>query len=230
MKIISPTPHLNIGYSLRSEGSFRTQPEVLEYLHRTVPDVTWAYLKLEHGTQRLHVRSRDIDEPYVGDAIVTKTPGIGLTMVVGDCFPIVLFDPKTMTIAMIHGGWRSLLQNIIDLTVKELQHFDYHCSVQNLTAWIGPGLRKDSNVLQDEPLQFTFPQWETYVQHARKGYSIDLVQFITDRLLANQVTPDHIFDSGIDTYADPNHFFSHRRSVMAGDDDGRFIVAVWTTP
>lgn len=219
-------PDYTIILSDRNDGSLKGEEKVKAFLDHQGVKKDVAFLKVEHGSQRVHVKDSQSTD-LLGDAIVTSNPNLCLAMVVGDCFPIILLDKKSHTVAMIHGGWRSLLQSTIDLTMKELKYFDYRCQADQIIAWIGPGIRVESNVSQQLPVQSLFPEWQQFVNQSEQGYHVDLVSFIRSRLIACHIKDENIFDYGKDTYLEKETFFSHRRATLEGDEDGRFVVAIY---
>ena len=46
------------------------------------------------------------------DALVTADPGDVLAILVGDCVPIVLYDPAARVLACVHAGWRGTVAGI----------------------------------------------------------------------------------------------------------------------
>jgi len=75
------------------------------------------------------------------DALVTTTPGIGLTTLVADCVPIVLFDPRTRALACIHAGWRGTVARIVTATIERM--VDVGARPGDLLAGIGPAITAD---------------------------------------------------------------------------------------
>lgn len=217
-------PNYTIALSTRNEGSVRSRDKVQELLLPYDHQKTVGFLKLPHGSKRVHWQEKP--EPYEADAVITKNTDLALSMVVGDCFPIILIDQKRHVLAMIHGGWRSLLQNIIQLTIKELKHH-YKTNPEDLYVWIGPGIRKESNTTVEPPVQAHFPEWEKYIEFDGKYFHVDLVDYIKDSLMQCHIPGENIFDYGKDTYTDRDAFYSHRRATIEDDEDGRFLVAVW---
>ncbi len=55
------------------------------------------------------------------DAVITKTKGLPLAVKVADCQGVLIYDPKTNSIAAVHSGWRSSALNIIGKTIKKMQ-------------------------------------------------------------------------------------------------------------
>ena len=130
--------------------------------------------------------------------------------------------------AIVHGGWRSLLQNVLLLTIQEIIH-QHSILATDLDIWIGPGLRRDHNLMDHEPVQLQFPEWKQFVQKKGSEYSVDLIGFIKKQCYDVGITDRQITDSDICTYCETETFFSHRRSTNEHDTNGRFYVGVWQT-
>jgi polyphenol oxidase len=54
------------------------------------------------------------------DALVTRTPGLGLMVLMADCVPVVLVDPSTRAVACIHAGWRGTVADVVGAAVQVL--------------------------------------------------------------------------------------------------------------
>ena len=54
------------------------------------------------------------------DILLTRTPGLALTMLVADCAPIVLYAPDIGAIAVIHAGWRGTVAGAARVAVEAL--------------------------------------------------------------------------------------------------------------
>lgn len=217
-------PQYQIILSDRHDGPFHKKGLITSFLHQHIPKKEIAHLTLAHGSHCQIWEEKPTDES--SDAVITRNTDLVLSMVVGDCFPIIIIDPKHHTMAMIHGGWRSLLQNIISLTFHQLTQ-SFRCEPEELVAWIGPGLRECSNLMKTPPIQSLFPEWKNFVKKTEDGYSVDLVGYIRDNLIHNGMKDENIFDYGKCTYCEKDSFFSHRRSTLEEDEEGRFIVSVY---
>lgn len=217
-------PNYTIALSTRTEGSVTTPEKVQALLTGFNHKKTVGYLKLQHGSFRVHWK--DQIEPNEADAVLTHNTDLALSMVVGDCIPIILIDRKHHVLAMIHGGWRSLLQNIVQLTMKEMKGH-YSTAPEDVYVWIGPGIRQESNTSLQPPVQSMFSEWQEFITFDGKLYHVDLIEYIKSSLIQCNVQPENIFDYGKDTYQEKETFFSHRRAVLENDEDGRFLVAVW---
>jgi polyphenol oxidase len=131
------------------------------------------------------------------DGHLTTPPGVGLLVLVADCYPVALSDGKRM--AMLHCGWRPLAGGILE---KALASFD---GVP--VAAVGPGIGGCCYEVGPEVLA----EFED-LDHVADGRMLDLRAVISQRLERAGVTEVHQLD--LCTSCHPDLFFSHRR------DDG----------
>lgn len=73
------------------------------------------------------------------DGLVTKVPGILLSVTAGDCPPLFIHDPKTKSIGIAHCGWKPLRDNIVENLVNEMRH-DFYSNPADLIAFVGPSI------------------------------------------------------------------------------------------
>jgi YfiH family protein len=72
------------------------------------------------------------------DALVTAEPDVGLVVMVADCVPIVLFDPRTVTVACVHAGWRGTVARVVDAAINAL--VDGGSRPADLLVGVGPAV------------------------------------------------------------------------------------------
>jgi YfiH family protein len=90
-----------------------------------------------HGVDILTVNSyANREEGY--DAMVSTQPNIKLMIKTADCNPVMLADEKAGVIAAIHAGWRSLVADIIPLTIDRM--VELGASRDRIKAAMGPSL------------------------------------------------------------------------------------------
>jgi copper oxidase (laccase) domain-containing protein len=123
MIIYQPFNHINsktkvtIYVSEKKDGNFKTYQSIKQYFNNYIPDLAQKRLKyFAHEHQAHRQFSTQKQDYYIADAMITSSDQIVLGMNVADCFPIVYFDPIKFKIALIHGGWKPLFQNILELT------------------------------------------------------------------------------------------------------------------
>ena len=132
-----------------------------------------------------------------------------VAMRLADCLPIVLYDSEKHVASLIHGGWRSLLQNIIPLTIQRMQ-IEFHIDPLNTYAWIGPSLRSCCNVVNPPIVQGYFSEWKQYITSSSKGMMVDLQHAAIKHLLDNGLLRERIIDSELCTYHN-EEFYSFRK-------------------
>ncbi len=78
-------------------------------------------------------------EPFVGDGLITATPGLLLAIQTADCLPIILVDRKRRAVGVFHAGWRGTVKRIAEKGVSAMRlHFGSRPG--DLIAAIGPGI------------------------------------------------------------------------------------------
>jgi len=70
------------------------------------------------------------------DALVTKTPGVGLVALAADCVPIVLADVANQVIGAVHCGWRGLAAGVVPAALAQM----HELGADQIHAVIGPSI------------------------------------------------------------------------------------------
>jgi polyphenol oxidase len=70
------------------------------------------------------------------DALVTRSPGVVLTILTADCVPIVLHDPVAGVLACVHAGWRGTVARIPAAALAAMQTLGSRPS--DVIAGVGP--------------------------------------------------------------------------------------------
>ena len=64
---------------------------------------------------------RGLDEGVAGvDALVTRTPGLGLVVLAADCLPVLLADAEAGVVAAAHAGRQGLVAGVLQATVAAM--------------------------------------------------------------------------------------------------------------
>ena len=174
------------------------------------------------------------DEPWSvetrprADAIVTRTPGLAIGVSTADCGPLLFADPQTRVIGAAHAGWRGAFSGVIEGTIAAMETLG--ADRDRISVALGPLIRKDnyevSQSFVDEFLRADGTYARFFMPAARDGHAMfDLPGFIASRLVQSGI--GRFEDIGICTYADPDRFYSYRRSVHRAEPDyGRHVNAI----
>lgn len=90
--------------------------------------------KQVHGTNIVEVTESQ-QQCGEADGFYTERPGILLTVFTADCLPLVFSRRDGRAIAVLHAGWRGLIDGIIEQLAKRINLTD---ATENWVASIGP--------------------------------------------------------------------------------------------
>jgi hypothetical protein len=151
------------------------------------------------------------------DALISATPGRPLLITAADCLQVILLDPVTPAIGIVHAGWRSLAAGIIGAAVSAMQA-SYGGDPQAMLAGIGPGLGPCCAEFTD-PCRELPGTFSPFIH----GRYVDLWAAARCQLEGAGLDDSRVEVSGICTRCRNDEFFSHR-----GDRGrtGRFAAIV----
>ena len=155
------------------------------------------------------------------DAMVTRSPGIALGILTADCAPVLLADPKAGVIGAVHAGWRGALDGVLEATLEVMRV--QGAALDRLSASIGPCILQASYEVGAEfrgRFLAASAQNDRFFRtsEARPGhFHFDLPGYIAARLAAAGVA--RIGQTGHDTCAARDEFFSYRRNILEGQKD-----------
>ncbi|MCW2905676.1 MAG: Multi-copper polyphenol oxidoreductase, laccase [Actinomycetia bacterium] len=75
------------------------------------------------------------------DALVTTDPGTVLAILVADCVPVILTDPKAGVLACVHAGWRGTVAGVTGTALHAMQALG--ARPERIQAAIGPAVAAD---------------------------------------------------------------------------------------
>lgn len=154
------------------------------------------------------------------DASYTTQSNIVCAVLTADCLPILLCDPQGTTVAAIHGGWRGLLNGIIESTLCKMPHGEF-------MAWLGPAIGAQSFEAGDDVRNAFISKSEqfraAFKNHAEGKYLADIYQIA--RILLNNAGVQKIYGGQFCTVRESERFFSYRRDGQTG----RMATMIWKT-
>lgn len=161
------------------------------------------------------------------DAIVTDRPGLALGILTADCAPVLLADREAGVIGAAHAGWKGAFSGVIETTLALMEQ--HGADRARIAAAIGPVIARKSYEV-DEAFLRRFaeadPMNERFFTPGRTGHhQFDLEAYVLARLAEAGIARAEAL--GLDTYSDPERFYSYRRATHRGEPDyGRQISLI----
>jgi YfiH family protein len=161
------------------------------------------------------------------DAMVTKRRGVALGILTADCTPVLLTDPSAGVIGAAHAGWKGAKAGVVGTVVDAMIRLG--ATPANIAAAVGPTIGQRSYEV-GEAFRAAFladdPEAETFFTTPPGGRPhFDLPGFVVRQLQRLGLAAVGQIDA--DTCADPERFFSYRRSCHAAEPDyGRQLSAI----
>lgn len=168
------------------------------------------------------------DERPPADAMVTATRGLVLGILTADCAPVLFADPEAGVIGAAHAGWKGAIGGVTDSTIAAMEKLG--AQRDRIAAAIGPCISRASYEVDaaflarfcdaDPANERFFADGERVAHH-----QFDLEAYVAHRLAAAGIT--RVAALGMDTYSQPDRFFSFRRATHRGEPDyGRQISLI----
>lgn len=195
---------------------------------------------LEHGTDIVVIgKLPSGGETPEADCLITKSKNVFLSILSADCLPVILYDGVNSVLALAHLSRINTPQDFLRKIIDKMKS-EFKTEPENIIVGIGPGIHKESYIFTAEELHERVPDEEIFKgfildlpdgPRSAEGYSgagkkaVDLVGYNVKELISAGVPEKNVEISGIDTAADRN-FFSHHRSILTGEPEGRMMTVV----
>jgi hypothetical protein len=179
-----------------------------------------------HSADVVTVSDAGADRPKA-DALVSDRADLALTVLTADCMPVLFADRAAGVIGAAHAGWKGALDGVLEATLDAMAALG--ADRASTTAVIGPCISQRNyevgpdfldDFLADDPGNARF-----FGNGEGDRYLFDLPGFGLHRL--RQAGIGEAEWTRHCTYADPERFYSYRRSTHAKEADyGRLIAAI----
>lgn len=221
LKILSPTlindSRFFTGFGTKGLGDARHLENVSNFFSMN----NIAYKKIVtpeqiHSTNISLFTSQDnekINKIEETDGLITKDPGVILTVITGDCCPLIFADKKSGIIGIAHLGWRGsvkrMAQKMIDRMVSS------RANVDSIKVALGPSIGECCYDVDDSRYYEFVEEFDGYSEkifHRRHGklhLNLTLLNYLL--LLEKGVKKENIDYFPFCTKCDKNRFFSFRR-------------------
>jgi YfiH family protein len=147
--------------------------------------------------------------------MITAVPGVALGVITADCAPVLFHDPGAGIVGAAHAGWRGAAAGILEAVVHAMAAKGADPArivaivgpcIAQASYEVGPDLRDAVLPTLPDASRFFAPGWPP------DRFQFDLASYCVARLRAAGVGQAQAL--GLDTMADEDRFFSHRRRTL----------------
>ena len=156
------------------------------------------------------------------DGILTNNHAVTLFMRFADCVPILLVDPLTPAIGIVHAGWKGTYLHIAQRAVEKMTAC-FGSKPGTLYAGIGPSICRECYQVGREVLDAFSTHFgddrERYIDYHHGKHYLDL--WLANRDILYKAGVKHIENAGLCTACHLDDWYSHRAE---NGKTGRFAV------
>jgi len=211
-----PYDSLNLAFHVGDDQANVIKNRTILQNRLNLQNIVW--MEQVHGDNIQTISSPQSKPIPACDAIITNQPNIALAVMVADCIPILIFDPKRKIIAAIHAGRNGTFLQIAPKTV-EVIHKEFGCLPTDIQVIMGPSIHTCCYEIGDNLAAIVE---KNFGKSYMNGRMLNLQKLNQDQLIKANVRKDNIKISSICTCCDPN-YFSYRREGITG----RFAGVIW---
>ena len=218
---------LNVGYGSGDDRAAIAQNRQLA-IAAVLPGAELATVHQIHSNAVVTVQHPwPQDQRPQADAMVTNRPELLLGILTADCAPVLFADAQAGVVGAAHAGWRGALSGVTDAAIEAMEALG--ARRERIAAAIGPCIGRASyevdaafreRFLDDDAANGRF-----FADGPMGKPHFDLEGYVAARLSAAGL--GSVEALRLDTYADPERFYSYRRSTHRGEADyGRQIAMI----
>jgi YfiH family protein len=184
-------------------------------------------LDLVHGNLVLNYDEIPKGKIIQADGVVTNRKNIPLITTFADCIPILIADPVSKAVGVVHAGWRGTFARIASKAVEKMQK-DFGSKPENILAAIGPGIGRccfEVDQFVNDSFISEFFYWKDLTLQISNNnkWKIDLHK-LNERILIQSGLPNkNIVTANLCTSCRKDLFFSYRRD---GQKSGRLAAII----
>ncbi|HET6817072.1 MAG TPA: peptidoglycan editing factor PgeF [Mycobacteriales bacterium] len=159
------------------------------------------------------------EEVPTADALVTRSSGLGLMVLVADCTPVLLSDRRAGVVAAVHAGRKGLAAGVVPATLEVMSSLG--ARPDRTYALVGPGICPEHYEVPEQMRADVDAAAPGSAATTRAGTpAIDIRSGIVRQLHEHGINRLAVLPQ---CTAEDDDFFSYRRDGVTG----RFAGVVW---
>jgi YfiH family protein len=175
------------------------------------------WLEQTHSTRVVNLES---DSSRLADAAITREADTIAIVMTADCLPILLCNRSGTEVAVIHAGWRGLVDGVIESAVNGM-----NSPADQILAWIGPGISQQcfevGSEVRDLFIAKNNDDESYFVANRPAHWLCDLYGLATAAMTRLEVA--EISRTSNCSFSEDSHYFSYRRNAITG----RMASMIW---
>ena len=146
------------------------------------------------------------------DVLFTEAEDLPLMMLYADCVPVVLVTEAPRSVAVVHAGWRGILDGVVARAVESVREAT-DVSPSDVAAYVGPHIGECCYSVDEELLSHFTNAFDTIAPVEGR---LDLAMAVHESLVGCGLAEDRIVHAGLCTLDHGDRFFSFRGSANTG--------------
>lgn len=198
-------PGLNLGFNTPEKKELVAKNR-LALLTGLQIDPEWVAYADQVHSNRIRVVTEGGTYPST-DGLITKIPGLTLSIQVADCAAVLLWDFENKVIGALHAGWRGAAGDIVPKGIQKMK--EQGANLQKVKAFVSPCISLENFEIGEEVAE-QFPDEFIDYEHYEKPH-LDLKSFLKFQLEQSGIQQAHVEIREECTIEDKEHFYSYRR-------------------
>ncbi len=147
------------------------------------------------------------------DGLVTGDTETPLAVLTADCVPVILVDPDTRAVGVVHAGWKGLYKDIVSKAIDKMEN-DFPIDRKRLVAFIGPAIGPCCYEVGQSHIDDFVRVFGRSV--SPDGRNLDLPAVAVCQLRSSGLKEESMIIAGLCTSCRNDLFFSFRRDEICG--------------
>ena len=161
------------------------------------------------------------------DGLMTHVPNTALFIPVADCAAVAFFDPKQQVIALVHAGWKGIVNRIVQKIIATMNE-TYESSPSDILVGISPCLGPCCYQVREDLVDVFTQAFPTQAQQFFLTQSdgtiyLDMWKALRWQLLESGIQAVHLDAADLCTACHTDEFYSHRAEQ---GKTGRFATLI----